>query len=109
MKLKNDHYRKVRGGKTKILNIICAKCQTLILQYQKDGDGSLHRCYLNRIASPENLVGLNNIFSSTKEMTNLICPKCKQLIGSPMKHSDGRLAFRLVKGNYAKAVNKEKF
>lgn len=106
MKLKNDRYRKVRGGKAKILNISCAKCGTLILKYQKDGDGSLHRCYLNRIIAPEKLVGLDNAYSQQKEMTNLICEKCGSLIGTPMKHSDGRLAFRLIKGNYSKSVAK---
>lgn len=72
MKLKNDHYRTVRGGKSKVLNISCAKCSSVILQYQKDGDGSLHRCYLNRILSPQNLIDLANISATTKEMNNLV-------------------------------------
>lgn len=106
MKLKNDRFRKVRGGKAKVLNISCAKCGTLVLKYQKDGNGSLHRTYLNRIIASEKFVGLDNIFQSTKEMTNLVCENCDNLIGTPMKHSDGRLAFRLMKGNYSKSVAK---
>ncbi len=104
MKLKNDRFRKVRGGKAKVLNISCAKCGTLILKYQKDGDGSLHRTYLNRIIAPDKFVGLDSVFLSQKEMTNLVCENCNNLIGAPMEHSDGRLAFRLIKGNYSKSV-----
>lgn len=106
MKLKNDKFRKVRGGKSKVLNISCSKCNKLVLQYQKDGDGSLHRCYLNRIISPETQTGLQNIYSLPKEMTNLTCMQCHQIIGTPMRHSDNRLAYRLLKGNYIKAVEK---
>lgn len=106
MKLKNDKFRKMRGGKAKVLNISCVKCGTLILKYQKDGDGSLHRTYLNRIIAPDKFVGLDSVFLFQKEMTNLVCENCNNLIGTPMKHCDGRLAFRLVKGNYAKSLEK---
>ena len=104
MKLKNDRYRKVRGGKAKVLSISCAKCGTLILKYQKDGDGSLHRTYLNRIIAPDKFVGLDSVYTQPKEMQNLICEYCSNLIGTPMTHTDGRLAFRLIKGNYSKSV-----
>lgn len=106
MKLRNDRYRKVRGGKAKLLRILCARYKSEVIQYQKDGDGALHRCYLNRITNPGNLVGLDNTFSLSKEMRSLICPSCSQLIGTPMKHTDGRLAFRLMKGDYSKSVVK---
>lgn len=100
MKLKNDRYRKVRGGKAKILNIICSKCGNWVLKYQKDVDGSLHRCYLNRIIEPEFYSNFNN----QKQMSNLECKNCNTVIGIPMIHTDHRLAYRLIKGNFRKEV-----
>ena len=38
--LKNDKYRKSREGRSRLLNILCAKCGTEILEYQKDGTGA---------------------------------------------------------------------
>lgn len=106
MKLKKDRFRKVRGGKAKVLNISCAKCGALVLEYQKDGDGSLHRCYLNRIISPDHFSGLDRVITSPKELNNLVCPKCENLIGMPIRHSDDRIAFRLIKGNFQKRVER---
>lgn len=106
MKLKNDRFRKVRGGKAKVMDISCAKCGFMVFMYQKDGDGSLHRAYLNRIIAPAKLEDLNNRFQSIKEIQNLTCETCNNLIGVPMKHSDGRLAYRLIKANYTKKVSK---
>ena len=47
--LKNDIYRKARGGYARLLNISCRKCKQLLFVYQKDGPGNLRRLYLDRI------------------------------------------------------------
>lgn len=111
MKLKNDQYRKARGGKSKMLEICCARCNSNILTYQKDGDGGLLRCYLNRIFYPEQYEKLQHIttISKPQHMPNLTCVKCNALIGTPMMHLDNRLAFRLHPGTFKKRVLKNFF
>ena len=47
--IKNDKFKKVRGGYTRLLDISCACRQTHICVYQKDGPGILKRMYLDRI------------------------------------------------------------
>lgn len=108
-KIKKDHYRKVRGGKSTVLDISCSNCNDVVLIYQKDGDGGLLRCYINRIFSPDIYVTMNNDprISEPKDLPNLICGKCGSLIGVPMRHSDGRLAFRLRRGAFKKSKNQK--
>jgi len=48
--LKNDKYKKARGGYSRLLNISCQKCGKQVCQYQKDGPGNLRRMYLDRIS-----------------------------------------------------------
>lgn len=47
--LKNDRFRKNRGGHSRLLEIACEKCDALACRYQKDGPGNLRRMYLDRI------------------------------------------------------------
>jgi len=58
---------KNRGSKIKIFTIAihCSKCKDLLYEYQKEGPGSLVKCYIDRIA---------------KDHTNgdLKCPSCGQ-------------------------------
>ena len=102
--LKNDKYRRARGGKAVFIDILCAKCNGLVMVYQKDGEGKLKRCYLNRIFFPLELERLqySPAVKTTKDFSALFCKTCKQLIGSPMLHHEGRLAFRLFPGSYFK-------
>ena len=102
--LKNDRYRKVRGGSAKFLDISCAACNTWILLYQKDGPGRVLRLYLNRIFAPPVLAQLQDRadIGETKNMTNLVCSSCGVVLGSPMKYDDGRLAYNLRHGLIAK-------
>lgn len=94
--LKNDKYRKARGGHSRLLDVSCAKCNTHIFYYQKDGPGILKRAYLDRI------VGLN-----VKGKTNLICPKCKELLGVPIIYKkENRPALRLFVGAVSKKITK---
>lgn len=107
-KHKNDKYRKVRGGKSIFLEIHCSQCEGAVLIYQKDGDGALMRCYLNRIFSPPEYERLQyQAGLRLKEIPNLKCPHCHQLIGTPMIHNDGRFAFRLKPGSFKKQVLKK--
>ncbi len=85
-----------------MLDIFCSACNTLVLNYQKDGPGQLLRCYLNRIFAPPSLERLQHDPAITElcHIPNLVCPHCQVVIGTPMRHFDGRLAFRLRKGAY---------
>ncbi|MFA6295393.1 MAG: hypothetical protein WC666_03140 [Candidatus Paceibacterota bacterium] len=47
--LKNDKYRRVRGGYSRLLHICCQKCGGQICLYQKDGPGNLRRMYIDRM------------------------------------------------------------
>ena len=101
--LKNDKYRKERGGTAKFFNISCASCGTWVLLYQKDGPGNLLRFYLNRVFAPPHLAELQDKgFQRPQDMENLICPHCGKLIGTPMRHLDDRLAYRLQRGSFSK-------
>lgn len=106
--MKKDKYLRARGGTARMLDIHCARCDTWLLRYQKDGVGQLLRCYLNRIFAPQEFAAIqrNPAVKEPKDMPNLPCPNCKTVVGTPMRHVDGRLAFRLVKGTYSKKTAK---
>ena len=105
-KLKNDSYRKARGGYSQLLDIFCASCDRYIALYQKDGPGNLKRMYLNRILEPAELEELQTkYYTNKKEVPALEC-RCGNLIGVPIKHEDGRLAYRLVPGTLYKKKHK---
>lgn len=103
-KLKQDCFRKARGGKAFVVSIYCAACGTHVIDYQKDGDGQLKRCYLNRILAPENLEALQrtHAISEPQELKTLFCANCGSNIGSPIRHHDGRLAFKLRLDSFRK-------
>lgn len=99
--MKNDQYRRTRGGTAEMIDVVCSHCGGRVLHYQKDGSGNLLRCYLNRIFSPEKWERLQHdkaIFS-LKDLPNLMCD-CGNLLGVPMRHKDRRLAFRLIRGKF---------
>jgi hypothetical protein len=78
IELKNDKYRKTRGGHARLLNISCVKCNKHVCYYQKDGPGILKRMYADRIS------GLK-----FTDKANLICPSCKELLGVPIVYKKG--------------------
>ena len=90
--MKNDKYLKKRGGKAVVLDILCKNCGKHLFVYQKDGVGSLKRCYLNRILKTFIPLG-------EKRMS---CPECDNRIGILIIHTDGRKALRLQIGSIAK-------
>lgn len=92
--LKNDKYRRTRGGHSRILDLSCSKCGTHMAHYQKDGPGILKRMYLDRIIGP-------------KIQGNFVCPKCKELLGVPMVYKkENRPAIRLFEGAVSKRITK---
>ncbi|MFA6973414.1 MAG: hypothetical protein WC238_01565 [Parcubacteria group bacterium] len=97
MKIKNDKYKKSRGGYSRLLEISCEKCGAKICAYQKDGPGNLRRMYLDRIFDPK-------VSISGK---SLQCPK-EHLLGVKIIYKkENRPAFRLfvdaVKKNIIKS------
>jgi len=107
IKLKQDKYKKVRGGYSRFLEIKCEKCSNVIAIYQKDGPGPLKRMYADRIFSPEKLSKLQN--KKNKKIPNLVCSKCKQVIGIPyIYQKEKRPAFRLFERAVTKKIVKVK-
>jgi ribosomal protein S27E len=103
--LKKDKYKSARGGHSRLLNIHCYKCNNLILVYQKDGPGNIRRLYLDRIFSPEKLVGLQK--QSIKSISPLKCPKCGFVVGFPYVYEkEHRKAFRVFQDALTKKVRK---
>jgi len=109
VKMKRDKFRNARGGKAVMIDIYCSKCNTKVLWYQKDGTGSLKRCYLNRIFAPPELERLQRdpSIQEPKDLPNLVCPSCQNVLGTPMRYSDGRLAYRLRLGSFYKKRSKD--
>ncbi|MFH0905989.1 MAG: hypothetical protein V1824_01470, partial [archaeon] len=82
--IKNDRFRKNRGGHSRLLELFCRKCDALVLTYQKDGQGGLKRLYFDRIFYPEKLNSLKDIDNSKiSQISPLICDKCKAVLGVP--------------------------
>ena len=72
---KNDFYT---------IKVICAKCQTVLYKYKKEGGGELVKCYTSNILE-----------DFTKG--DLCCPNCKQQFArEAMVH--GRPAHRIING-----------
>lgn len=103
--LKSDKYKKVRGGHSRLLEIVCAKCGAHLCYYQKDGPGILKRLYLDRIYGDGTYAKLAN--TAFKDLPQLTCPACKRLLGIPMVYEkEKRFALRLFVGSVAKHLVK---
>ena len=73
-----------KGSKVYAIRIYCVKCKTLLYKYQKEGLGSLIKCYKDRI-----------IEDLTKG--DLKCPKCgEQFARETMMH--GRPVNKIIQG-----------
>lgn len=98
---KTDRYRQTRGGHSRFLDVVCAKCEEHVCFYQKDGPGMLKRMYVDR------MIGKTIKGASVKSLPNLTCTGCKELLGVPMIYKkETRLAYRLFVGAVAKKVVK---
>jgi hypothetical protein len=95
IRLKNDKYRKSRGGYSKLLEIFCVNCKTALFSYQKDGPGILKRLYIDRIQNPEQI------------KPQLICSNCKEVLGTQIIYKkENRPAYRLFAGAVSKKIVK---
>jgi hypothetical protein len=102
--LKNDKYKKNRGGYSRLLEISCEGCSAVLGYYQKDGPGILKRMYLDRIYKSD-YSDLSN--KSFNELPQLICGQCNRHLGIPMVYEkEKRYAFRLFQGAIVKKIVK---
>lgn len=95
---KNDKYRKIRGGYSRLLNISCEKCGSNICHYQKDGPGNLRRIYLDRIISPK-------VSISRKDLS---CERGHLLGVKIIYEKENRPAFRMFVDSVKKKIVKTK-
>jgi hypothetical protein len=95
-KLKNDNYRRARGGYSRMLTISCEKCGAEVCKYQKDGPGTLRRMYLDRISDAK--APLNR--------KDLSCSKGHLLGVKIIYDKEKRSAFRLFVDAVTKKINK---
>ena len=94
MKLKNDKYRKSRGGYSRLLKIYCSQCDGFLCEYQKDGSGVLKRLYVDRIYNP--------IKTDDKKF---ICNNCHKVIGNlGIYKKEHRPAYTLIPGSISKKI-----
>lgn len=93
---KNDKYKKIRGGYSRMLSIYCEKCNEHICDYQKDGPGNLRRMYSDRIFKPK-----VSIFNK-----NLSCSKGHLLGVKIIYDKENRPAFRLFVDSVKKKIIK---
>lgn len=92
--IKRDRYKSARGGKSRLLDILCRRCESPVLVYQKDGPGGLLRLYIDRILSPRGLSGMRHL--PLNDIPYLKCPRCGNLLGSPYVYAkEKRPAYRL--------------
>lgn len=95
MAMKNDRYRKVRGGYSRILQLACASCEQSLFKYQKDGPGILKRLYIDRI------------LGTRPTSVKLTCSKCRNLLGTKIMYKkENRAAYRLFVGAITKKIIK---
>ncbi len=95
---KNDKYKKSRGGYSRLLEISCQKCGSIICSYQKDGPGNLRRMYIDRISD-------SKISLSKKDLS---CHN-NHLLGTKMIYEkENRPAFRLFVDAIKKKIIKLK-
>jgi hypothetical protein len=82
-----------RGGNSRVLEISCSSCKTVVTHYQKDGPGILKRMYVDRF--------INN--NPKSEM--LTCPNCKESLGMLYDYKkENRPAYKLFTGAITKKV-----
>lgn len=93
--MKNDKYKKARGGWSRMLDIQCGKCEQHICNYQKDGPGPLKRMYIDR---------MDGIVTDEDK---LLCPQCKEMLGSKIIYEkEDRPAYRIFVGAVTKKIIK---
>ena len=105
LSFKKDKYKAARGGHSRLLNVCCRKCESVVVVYQKDGPGNLRRLYLDRILEPVEMVDLQAL--SIKEVPVLKCKKCSEVLGTPYIYiKEKRKAFRLYQDSVVRRLRK---
>lgn len=105
--LKNDKYKRTRGGYSRLLEISCESCGKVICNYQKDGPGILRRMYLDRISNSKKYADLQHL--NAKDVPELKCIPCARLLGVCVNYEkEDRLAYRLFVGAVTKKIVKSK-
>lgn len=93
MKLKQDRFRKARGGSSRLLDILCERAAHHLFFYQKDGPGIVKRLYLDRIVP------------KPPQSSELVCGKCKEVLGVKIVYKkENRLAYRVFVGAIKKKI-----
>ncbi len=94
--MKNDKYKKARGGWSRILDITCEKCSKHVCYYQKDGPGPLKRMYVDR------MIG-------TRTASDILsCIGCAYELGIiTIYQKENRSAYRLFQSSVKKKVVKQ--
>jgi hypothetical protein len=93
---KNDKYKRIRGGYSRLLSISCQKCGENICNYQKDGPGNLRRMYHDRIID-------TNVIISRKDLS---CSNNHLLGVKIIYKKENRPAFRLFVESVVKKIIK---
>jgi hypothetical protein len=94
IKLKNDKFRKSRGGYSRLFEIRCSSCNEKLFNYQKDGPGIIKRTYIDRICG---------VFKGR----DLKCKNCNLLIGNLIIYEkENRPAFAIKPGTIKKRIIK---
>ena len=102
---KKDKYKTARGGHSRLLNICCRKCESVITIHQKDGPGNLRRLYIDRIFAPAELTNLQKF--SIAKIPILKCKKCGEVLGTPCIYiKEKRKAFRLYQDSVIRRLRK---
>lgn len=96
MKFINDQYKKARGGYSRLLQITCQKCNSLVCNYQKDGPGNLRRMYIDRISD-------SKVSTARKDFS---CPNGHLLGIGIIYRKEARPAFRLFVDSIIKRMVK---
>jgi len=99
-KLKYDSYMRSRG-RPALFVLSCASCLSYLMSYQKDGQGPLLRCYLDRIHHPKNLEARQYGAFDEKISPQLTCSTCHAVIGVPMIYKkENRPAYHMIPGTF---------
>ncbi|MBI3633014.1 MAG: hypothetical protein HY226_01860 [Candidatus Vogelbacteria bacterium] len=96
--IKNDKYKKARGGYSRLLKIFCEKCSEEICLYQKDGPGVIKRMYVDRMINTK-------VSTSGKDLK---CPNSHTLGVKFIYEKENRLAFRIFVAAITKKMVKSK-
>lgn len=95
MKFIKDSFTASRGGRSKLLELSCDKCKSVIGTYQKDGPGPLKRLYLDRLS----------MSASKKSGKDYICTNCTFVLGRvTVYEKENRPAIRLYQDSIRKSI-----